>query len=249
MKNVKTHCIVLKSSVVREIDKSVTLISPDIGIFTVTAFGACKSRNRFGGKLEPFSVLSAELTVRMRATEEERQFKELTLLDSFENLTKSYETVLTAQFFCEVLLKNNTAGEDRRMFSLLYHALKALNRCGAKESETAVVINFLVRYLAFAGFFAPLSECSLCGRAFQENETVFMQRQDHQPYCAGCVCGGSVPLESELRDYLNTVLKIPFAETSEIPINTDGGRKLKVYLISLLKELSGFRYKTLESLR
>ena len=135
------------------------------------------------------------------------------------------------------------------MFSLLYHALKALNRCGTKESETAVVINFLVRYLAFAGFFAPLSECSLCGKAFQENETVFMQRQDHQPYCAGCVCGGSVPLEPELRGYLNTVLKIPFAETSEIPINTDGGRKLKAYLISLLKELSGFRYKTLESLR
>ena len=75
MKSVKTHCIILKSTVVREIDKAVTMISPDIGIFTVTAFGACKSRNRFGGKLEPFSVLSAELTVKMRGIEAEYQNK------------------------------------------------------------------------------------------------------------------------------------------------------------------------------
>lgn len=248
MKSVKTHCIILKSTVVREIDKAVTMISPDIGIFTVTAFGACKSRNRFGGKLEPFSVLSAELTVKMRGIEAEYQIKELTLLDSFANLTTSYEIVLTAQFFCEVLLKNNTAGEDRRMFSLLYHALRALNQCDGEESKNAVVINFLVRYLAFIGFFAPLIECSSCGRAFNDNEPVFMQRSDHQPYCFDCVYGDSVPLEPELRSYLNTILKIRFAQTSEIPININGGRKLKAYLISLLKELSGFRYKTLESL-
>lgn len=247
MKQKKTHCIVLKSSVIREIDKSVVLFSPDIGIFNVVAFGACKSKNRFGGKLEPFSVLSVDLTVNTIGTEPEYRFKEILLYEFFEKLTGSFETVITAHFFCEILLKNNTAGEDRRLFALLYQSLKALNSNAEKSSR--ILINFLIRYLAFTGFFAPLMECAGCGHSFNDDATIFIQRKDYQPYCRNCVEDDCIPLERRLVDYINKILLLHVREGVEIPINKNDERKLKIYLISQLKDISGFHYKTLESFR
>lgn len=247
MKQIATYCIILKSTVVREIDKLLTLFSPDIGIFYVTAYGACKSKNRFGGKLEPLSVIFSELTVKTVGTESEYGFKEVTLHDYFENLTGSYETVMTAQSFCEILLKNNTAGEDRKLFALLYQALKALNENSRLGSR--IFINFLIRYLAYMGFAAPIGECGSCGHVFSENETVCIQRSDYQAYCRNCAEGDCVPMESSLKNYFNCILKLKFRESIRIPININEERKLKAYLISQLQDISGFHYKTLESFR
>lgn len=247
MKNLKTHCIVLKSSAVREIDKSLVLFSPDIGIFSLMAFGACKSKNRYGGKLEPFSILSAELMEKTVGTETEYRFKEIILEEYFENLTASFETVMTAHFFCEILLKNNTGGESRKLFALLYQALKALNT--DTSAANRVLINFLIRYLAYTGFLAPLTECSECTHLFSPEETVFIRRSDYQPCCRHCVEGDCVPFERDSIRYLNTVLSLHLQESVQIPINKNEERKLKSYFISQLKDISGFHYKTLESLR
>lgn len=247
MKQIATYCIILNSKIVREIDKLLTLFSPDIGIFHVTAYGACKSKNRFGGKLEPLSVISSELSVKIAGLETEYAFKEVTLHDYFENLTCSYDTIMTAQSFCEILLKNNTAGEDRKLFALLYQSLKALNENTRLTSR--IFINFLIRYLAYTGFIAPIAECGGCGRPFTTDETVCIQRSDYQPYCRDCAEGDCVPIESSLKNYFNRILKLKFRESIRIPINTDEERKLKAYLISQLQDISGFHYKTLESYR
>ena len=247
MKQIKSYCIVLKSSVIREIDKSVVLFSPEIGIFNVIAFGACKSKNRFGGKLEPFSVIYADLSVKTVGTENEYCFKEIHLHEFFEHLTSSFETVMTAQFFCEILLKNNTAGEDRKLFALLYQALKLLNE--RSDFSLRILNNFLIRYLAYTGFYAPITECAACGRSFERDETVFLQRRDYQPYCSDCAEGDCIPLEKNLTEYINKILLLRVRESIEIPINKNDERKLKVCLIAQLKDISGFHYKTLESFR
>lgn len=247
MKQLKTYCIVLKSSVIREIDKSVVLFSPDIGIFNVVAFGACKSKNRFGGKLEPFSIIYTDLTIKTIGTENEYRFKEIHLHEFFENLTSSFQTVMTAQFFCEILLKNNTAGEDRKLFALLYQALKSLNTAPDKSSR--IIINFLIRYLAYTGFFAPLTECAGCGHSFDAGESVYIRRKDYQPYCRNCAEGDCIPFERTILEYIDKISVLHIRESIDIPININDERKLKVSLISQLKDISGFHYKTLESFR
>lgn len=247
MKSIKTHCIVLKSKVIREMDKLVTLISPDIGIFNVVAFGACRSQKKYGGKLEMFSVLDVVLETKMVGNELEYRFKELILIDSFPNLSLSLDYLLTGQFFCEVLLKNNTSGEERRLFALLFQGLKALNFV-EKEKIQLVFINYLIRYLAYVGFFSPYEECSLCGHKWNQHETIYIKREDFQPYCYSCAERDDViPIEEEIWLYISKILKLNFQNSLQISINKNGGRKLKTFLISQLEDISGFKYKTLEN--
>ncbi len=156
----QSEAIVLRTYPLRESDLLVTLFTRAEGKVKGVARAAKKSKRRFGGALEPLTLV--------RVYYDDREGQELARLDSCDILDSplshdlDYARVAALEHVAEMLdevLPEREANDD--IFRLTHSVLRCLQACPIWMPLTYFQL-WLVRLV---GFLPEIDECVVCGRS------------------------------------------------------------------------------------
>jgi DNA repair protein RecO (recombination protein O) len=219
----QSEAIVLRTYPLRESDLLVTLFTRAEGKVRGVARAARKSRKRFGGALEPLTLV--------RAFWEEREGRELARLDSCEVVQSPLATEVdypravalghVAELLDELL-------PDREVNDALFRlacAVLAHLRAGAVWMPVTYFDLWVAR---LAGFLPELGACMVCG-ARLNGKAYF------HPLAEGLMCGGdkrlaSAEMSAESRQVAAEMFRAPLESFAGAPWPRERARDLRRFL-------------------
>lgn len=177
--------IVLRAVDTGEADRVVTLLTRERGKVAAFARGARASRRRFGGSLEPFTLVAAE--VRERSGSELLGLDSVSPLDAFGGIRGDLARIACAGYAAELareLVRDHEPHPD--LFDLLAAYLAALD---AAPARPAALRAFELVALRVAGLAPRLDACARCGGALAAGRPARLD-----PAQGGLLCGACQPL-------------------------------------------------------
>jgi DNA repair protein RecO (recombination protein O) len=183
----KLTAIVLRTVDTGESDRVVTLLSRERGKVAAFARGARASRRRFGGVLEPFTLVAAE--VRERAGAELLGLESVTALDAFGGIRADLARIACAAYAVELardLVRDHEPHDE--LFDLLAAYLAALDGAPARPAGLRA---FELGALRAAGLLPRLDACARCGGPLDPGRPVRLD-----PAHGGVLCARCAPLAS-----------------------------------------------------
>ncbi len=155
----KLNGVVLRTVDYGESDRVVSLLSRERGKLSAFARGARVSRKRFGGTLEPFSLVMAE--ARERPGAELWTLHAAALQRGFGAIRADLSRIACAGYASDLARSLVRDGEPHPgMFALL---VEYLSRLDAAPAEPAALRAFELLALREAGIAPRLDACSRCG--------------------------------------------------------------------------------------
>jgi DNA repair protein RecO (recombination protein O) len=182
VEHLKLSAIVLRVVDYGESDRVVTLLSRERGKVSAFARGARASRRRFGGALEPFTLLVAE--VRARSGSDLLGLESVAVERGFGGIRADLARIACAGYAAELtreLVRDHEPHEA--LFELLATYLGLLEAAPARPSALRA---FELGALRAAGFMPRLDGCARCGGALVPGPRGFR----FDPSQGGLVCGG-----------------------------------------------------------
>jgi DNA repair protein RecO (recombination protein O) len=159
----KLTAIVLRTVDYGESDRVVTLLSRERGKVSAFARGARASRKRFGGALEPFTLLTAE--VRVRGSSELLGLDTTHVLRGHGGIRGDLARIACAAYAAELareLVRDHERHDD--LFELLSGYLELLD---AAPATPAALRAFELGALGATGLAPRLDACARCGGPLQ----------------------------------------------------------------------------------
>ncbi|MGD9212710.1 MAG: DNA repair protein RecO [Desulfobacteraceae bacterium] len=154
-----TRAILLRRIAYGDNDLIVTLFTPDAGRLTVIAKAARKSKRRFPGILELFSLLEVVYSKGQRGNLP--MLKEAVLENAFIHIRNDILKTGYANYWVELINIWLPEGkEDPALYLLLKEVLLALDK--SCISSQILTIYFQMKFLNFAGLKPSLDACCLC---------------------------------------------------------------------------------------
>jgi DNA repair protein RecO (recombination protein O) len=179
---VKLTAIVLRTVDYGESDRIVTLFSRERGKVSAFARSARVSRRRFGGALEPFTLLAAEA--------KERRGGDLLALESvavvrgFGAIRTDLARIACASYACDLVRELVRDGEPHEaLFALLVAYLGLLD---AAPARPAALRALELAALAGAGLMPRLDACARCGGALEAGGRVLFDLAQGGALCGAC---------------------------------------------------------------
>ncbi|MGO9488410.1 MAG: DNA repair protein RecO [Solirubrobacteraceae bacterium] len=209
---VKTEAIVLRSMRYGEADRILHLYTPARGRLGAIAKGVRRARSRFGGRLEPFFRIQAEL--------HEGRGELLTVtgaqtVDPHVRLRTDARALDAAARACDAVGRLFETGEPHPgVFNLLCRQLALLDEqagaaaagCDAVAQAAAGAragsLSFRLKLLLAAGLAPQLGACASCG---EPEHLVGFSGAAGGVVCASCEAG-SFPLGPEAHGFMSTAL-------------------------------------------
>ena len=187
MHRLKLEAIVLRTVDYGDADRVVTLLSRERGKVSAFARNARASRRRFGGALEPFTLLHVDAT--------ERGGKELLTLDTvsvargFGGIRADLARIACASYASELARELVRDAEPHEgLFAVLVEYLGLLDAAPARPEALRA---FELAALAAAGLMPRLDACARCGAAVEPGGAV-----PFDPAAGGILCGACAPTGS-----------------------------------------------------
>ncbi len=182
--------IVLRSYKLGEADRIVHLLSPARGKVRGVAKGVRRPGSRFGGRLEPFSHVDAQLYV---GRSELETITQVELLTSFAEVRDDWVASACGQAMVEAADRVAQPQErSTRLFLLLLDGLRALRSRSAGPAATLDA--YLLRLADVAGYGVSLDSCASCGAAGPHS---VLHLAAGGALCTRCAPADSQPLPPE----------------------------------------------------
>ncbi len=186
MQRLKLTAIVLRTVDYGESDRVVSLLSRERGKLSAFARGARASRRRFGGALEPFTLLEAEV--------KERPGSDLAVLESvavtraFGGIRTDLARIACASYACEL---SRELVRDHEPHAELFELLASyLGRLESAPARPWALRAFELGALRAGGLMPRLDACARCGRALSSQ---WPARLSFDPGQGGFLCGSCAP--------------------------------------------------------
>ena len=160
MKSYRDEAIVLRTHKLGEADRIITLLTAEHGQVRAVAKGVRKTTSKFGARVEPFSVIDAQL-------HRGRTLDTLTQVASIaqygDAIAADYDLYLAATVVVETAQRLTTDAHDgtHSQYLLLLGALNALAR--GRHDPTLIRTSYTLRALALAGWAPSCFDCAVCG--------------------------------------------------------------------------------------
>lgn len=220
----KTRGLVLKNRRFSEADKIVIIFSPERGRLEAIAKGARRTKSKFGGRLEPFTLArflcyqgkSWPIITQLEVEETHRFIKE-----DFNKLPIGFEVL---QLVDKLSLPER---EERELFELLLNFLKVLET--QSGNYKTLLAAFEIKVLTLLGYGLRLSFCGSCKRGVSNSAWFSWER-------GGLICPNCLKQRDEgvvkidYTDELKWLLASPFTEA------LSGESKLGEEALSFLKD-------------
>jgi DNA repair protein RecO (recombination protein O) len=185
--HLKLTAAVLRAVDYGESDRVITLFTRERGKVSAFARGARASRRRFGGALEPFTVLAAE--VRERSGSDLLGLESVSVLRAHGGIRGDLARIACAGYAAELareIVRDHEPHED--LYELLLAYLALLDAAPARPDALRA---FELGALRAAGLAPRLDGCASCGRAAGEGERVRLD-----PAAGGLLCEACAPAAS-----------------------------------------------------
>lgn len=238
----KLAAVVLRAVDYGESDRVVLLFSRERGAVSAFARGARVSRRRFGGALEPFTLVSAEL--RERPGAELLGLESVAVDRGFGGIRADLARIACAGYAAELTRELVRDHEPHReLFDLLVAYLSALDAGPARPSALRA---FELGALRAAGFMPRLDACARCGAGLSPGPVRF----DAEPGGALCPeCGplagpGAVALSAGTLRALRSLQEGGLAAAEAEPLAPPAGREAREALTRFVEHLLGRRLKS-----
>ena len=210
----RVRALSLKKTKLGETDLIVTFLAEDGCQVRAVAKGARKPGSRFGGRVEPFSVLDMMLhTGRTLET-----ITDAEIVVSHASLREDYDrsqaAAVVADFLDKVSVECQT--EDR-LFALACSTLDAMDTAEG-DDLLALVVAFLLKGMAMHGYRPQFDACASCG-AGTAGGTLF-SLESGGPLCEACGVTGPdvIGLSPSARNALVALMGARMAEVGELGI-------------------------------
>jgi len=174
--NIKSEGIILKTINFREFDKKVDILLPNGNLIQAIAFGAKKSKKRFGGNLDPYNLVKFEL----QKNKSGYIIKEALTEVIFFNLRNNLQ-ILKMLFNITILLTSRMIDIHKDIYKALLKLLFKLEE--AKEEPIKYYLFFLIYFLKKEGLLS-LPQCFSCG--VENIEYLIINEESVIFYCAKC---------------------------------------------------------------
>jgi DNA repair protein RecO (recombination protein O) len=235
----KARAVVLGSVDHGESDRVVTLLAHGRGKVAAFARGARASRHRFSGALEPFTLLSVELSGRTGA--DLLRLESASIERSFHPIRADLARIACAAYAVDLvreLTRDQEAHDD--LFDRLVDYLGHLEAAPARPARLRA---FELAALSAAGFRPRLDDCARCGAEVPASPAAF------SPADGGLLCEGCARLAGPGRMAVSgsgiEVLRRLQASAVEGPPELDAGglRESREVLGRFIEHLLGHRLK------
>jgi DNA repair protein RecO (recombination protein O) len=238
----KLRAVVLRAVDYGESDRVVLLLTRERGKLSAFARGARASRRRFGGALEPFTLVAAEL--RERPGSELHGLDALSVERAFGGIRGDLARIACAGYAAELsreLVRDHEPHED--LFDLLVAYLSDLDAAPARPAGLRA---FELGALRAAGFMPRLDACARCGAAIAGAPIPF-DAEDGGALCAGCAPAAgprAVPLSAETAGALRRLQEGGLAAAASEPLAPPAGREAREALTRFVEHVLGRRLKS-----
>ncbi len=185
MSTFSTPAILLRRSVYGDYDLIITFLSLANGKITVIAKNAKKSRKRFAGLLELFSLLNMEC--RLPKGRGMAVLQAAALENPFADIRGDIMKTAYASYWAELINLWLEEGKPQaRIFHLLHYCLDALNTGILGNEELSIL--FQLRFLSFSGLSPDFSECNCCHAGTDEirSDWLVFELAKGGILCKGC---------------------------------------------------------------
>jgi DNA repair protein RecO (recombination protein O) len=157
-----TFAFVLRSVDYGEADRVFTLLTERFGKLGCLARGARRSKKRFGGVVQPLTLLRVAIEPRRTGL---AQLHSAEIARHPARITGSLERVSAGYAALELLRELSPELEpDAQIFELAIEMIEALDAVELQAAPSALVAMFEARLLALAGFAPLLDACGHCGK-------------------------------------------------------------------------------------
>ena len=247
-RDIRTEAIVLKTGRIGEIHKSVTLLTPDLGLVDTIAHGVYKGKGKLASATDPFALSIAYLYY--EPVKKNYKITDMECLDLFEGVRSNLDRYYSASLWAEVAIRAQVGGEGAdRVFALFKRALSSLAE-GA--DDRGVQIQYLWRFISLSGFLPDVESCGICGRELEEREAAIYRRSEGDFVCAGCMQGADAPsglveLAAGSRRYLLHTESVPFEEALKVDLEQRSKGDLLALIYQLVQDILEVPLKTLQS--
>ncbi len=182
MGQIETEGIILKTYSLAEADKIVVILTEKFGLIRGVAKGAKRLKSKFGGILEPFSVVSADLY--------QKEERELVSIRGLE-LQKSYFTQASnplvlqkLAYLSELLIEFSPPHDPNvRVYRMAKVCFDAISQ--KPEMIELIVLYFEFWILSLGGFLPNWEKCNVCETRFSESQDSNLQMNFHL-ICDNC---------------------------------------------------------------
>lgn len=173
---VETEGIILKSYSLAEADKIVVLLTQNEGLVRGVAKGAKRLKSRFGGGLEPFSIVN--LTYFQK---EERELVSISQIELVQSYFESASDPLFLQKFSYLVDLLTEFAPPHDPNETLYRMAKVCLETAAKipESLESIALYFELWILRLGGYLPDWNRCDECRRTLDTGENTGLQINFH----------------------------------------------------------------------
>jgi DNA repair protein RecO (recombination protein O) len=238
----KLSAVVLRTVDYGEADRVVTLLSRERGKLVAFARGARASRRRFGGGLEPFTLVAAELGER-GGGEAMARLDSVSVERAFHNVRGDLSRIGCAAYAVE--LAGALVRDHEPHPSLFDRLVEYLGRLDAAPARPAELRIFELGALEAAGFQPRLDGCARCGEAIGAPPAgAAFSPADGGLLCQRCQAGavGLTRLSGEAVAALRRFERDGFGGAGE-GLSPAAGRELREALGRFLEQQLGHRLK------
>lgn len=183
----RTRALLLRSLDYGEADRILTFFTEVHGKVAVLARGARRSRKRFGGALEPFSLLEVEFVAGRGSL---GRLTDARLQQGYLGLLGSLPAMQSAGRALDALRRLTPDHQpEPEVFAEALALVAALDGSAAQDLSEQWRAGFVVQLLARLGFWPNLDACGSCGRRPRDDQAV----QFHAPlgHLVCRQCGGA----------------------------------------------------------
>ena len=161
--------IIMKKMDRGEADETVRFISREKGWLTGVAKNSRKSRIRFGGHLEPMSIV--DMVVRSRQKDAMVWIDESQIRKAFTRIRGDMGLVAISSYFLELASVFLPEGQqDTNVFDFMDTFLTSINEAPPDPTE---LVLYEIHLLSLLGYGPMLVQCAVCRRSFSENVDIF----------------------------------------------------------------------------
>jgi len=205
-RHVKTAAIALASTQFGEGHKLVRLYTEELGRLEATAFGARKTKSRFGSKLEPFTSGIFLLYHKNENSPFSIQDVEVNCQNSM--LRNDLNRFLIGSAIVEPVLRFvEKMHRDRELFEMLSAALDLLNNM-VIDRGLYLLSMFDLNFLSIMGYKPDLKICAKCTNPVG-NEGIFTDASAGFPVCSRCRSVSSTAVSPGANRFVEWALQSP----------------------------------------
>lgn len=227
-----TEAIVLRKVRVGEIHKSLTLLSPTLGLLRVMAHGAYKIRSRLRTASEPFVVIRAYLY--HEPVKNQYKVTDIEMLDALAGIRRSVLRFFTASLWAEVCLKSFGGGEGFAGLYGLFREALALLDVSSEAAVPGLSVQFLARFLEVAGHRPNLEHCGACGAELETPGGAYLT-DDCSLVCPMCGRPEAPHLPGGALRYLQATTRLPLAQAARIGLEARALEAAKEAMYGLIR--------------